>query len=125
MTEEGLKELSILFVDDESMQRMLMDKILSRSFKTVEMAEDGKSALEIYISKKDSYDLVITDFTMPGMNGWELIKKVKEINSEQKVAILTANDPKELSDDYGCHAPIIRKPFKRKEGIEALVKLFS
>ncbi|MCV6608924.1 MAG: response regulator [Campylobacterales bacterium] len=125
MTAEELKELSILFVDDESMQRMLMDKILSKSFKSVDMAEDGIKALEVYRENSNKYDLVITDFTMPKMNGWELVQSILDINPEQKIVILTANDPMELKEDYGCTANIIRKPFKRQEGITSLVELLS
>lgn len=123
MSEEDLKKLSVLFVDDESIQRMLMENILKRSFKDVSVAEDAKDALTQYETNK--FDLIITDFTMPKMNGCQLITEIKKQNDNQRCVILTANDPNELRDDFGCTAPIIRKPFKRTEGIASLVEILS
>jgi len=120
---EDLKNLKILFVDDEQIQRMLMENILKRNFKEVVIAKDGLDALEIF--QNENFDIVVTDFTMPEMNGWDLIKNIREIKKDQKCAILTGNEPEELKDYFQCDAPILRKPFKRVEGLNALLDILS
>lgn len=69
-------EKSILFVDDEgqilrSLNRLFLDKNYN-----IFLANDGESALKIIDTEK--IDLLITDIKMPYMNGYELLKKVKE-----------------------------------------------
>lgn len=123
MIKNDLKNLTVLFVDDESIQRVLMERMLSRIFNRVELAESGIEALEK--CKENSYDLIITDFTMPKMDGCQLIEKIFDTNREQKIVILTANDPNELIEDRSCDITILRKPFKRDEGVRALIELLS
>lgn len=81
--------MNILFVEDylelhESILRTL--KIL---FKNVDGAYDGAQAIELY--KKNQYDLVLSDISMPNVNGVELSKMIKEENSTQPIIILSAH----------------------------------
>ncbi len=66
----------ILLVDDSMTMLMSMEGVLKRAGFDVKTATDGNQALGLI----DSYapDLVITDLNMPGMNGIELIKKIKQ-----------------------------------------------
>lgn len=66
----------ILLVDDSMTMLMSMEGVLKRAGFDVKTATDGNQALELI----DSYapDLVITDLNMPGMDGIELIKKIKQ-----------------------------------------------
>ena len=87
------REYNVLFVDDEEDIRKVMSMLLKKFFKSVDIAENGEEVLKKYLQKE--YDIIITDFTMPKMNGVELIEKVKAINPNQKIIILSAHQDKE------------------------------
>jgi DNA-binding NtrC family response regulator len=78
----------ILIVDDEKIVRESLYHWFSDEGYYVNTAEDGETALKIFTNNK--YDLVIVDLKMPGMNGLELLKKIKEFDKETVVIIATA-----------------------------------
>ncbi len=80
----------ILIVDDDKSIRETLTNYLKRHNYDVFSAENGKIALEI--TKKKSPDLIITDVRMPIMDGIELLKNVKEIDSHIQVIIISAFD---------------------------------
>ena len=68
----------ILFVDDEEFQRKSMKDILMMLGYDVEVAKSGVEALEI--SQKEAFPLIITDLSMPEMDGAQLCKQIREMN---------------------------------------------
>ncbi len=82
-----MKEIKVLVVDDEATVRKTVEKILKREGFDVEGAVDGYDALSK--AKEKEFDLVITDINMPGMNGIDTIKGLKDINSNLKIIIMT------------------------------------
>ena len=92
-----LKELTtnmnILYVEDDSSIRETMTQYLRKLFLEVDVAFDGLEGLEYY--KKGKYDIVITDLSMPRMNGLDMLSKIKELNDEQAVLITTAHSESE------------------------------
>ncbi len=76
----------ILVVDDEPAVRTLVAKTLAACEYDVETAEDGPSALERL--KASSYDLLITDLKMPGMDGLSVVREVRR-QSDLPIIILT------------------------------------
>ena len=78
----------ILIVDDEKIIRESLSYILKKEGYEVEEAENGLVAHEMLL--KNSYDLVITDLEMPGMKGIDLLEKIKQINIQTSVIIITA-----------------------------------
>ena len=105
----------ILIVDDEDQMRDLLAKVLEKNGYQVTTAPDGGSALALL--EKESMDLVVTDVRMPGMDGMEALKAIKELNPDTGVIIMTAfgsidqavQAVKEGAHDY------ISKPFKIDE----------
>ncbi len=87
------KKIKVLYVEDEEETRNSMLLVLNNFFEHIDIAENGKEALEKFI--KNDYDLIITDITMPYMNGIDLMNKVKQLNPEVKVIILSAHNDKE------------------------------
>ncbi len=82
------EKLKILVVDDEKSQRDLVSGFLEKNCYQVTVAESGEDALEKY---QESYlSVVLVDMKMPGMNGIELIEKLKELNPFVQVIMLTA-----------------------------------
>ena len=78
----------ILVADDEESMRWVLSKALKRKGFTVDLAHDGRQALALI--QDNSYDLAILDIKMPGINGLDLLDKVRETKSDLLVVIMTA-----------------------------------
>lgn len=102
---------SVLVVDDEEMVRSTVTRLLSLNGHNVERASSGEEALRMF--RENDYDIVFTDFGMPEMTGAELAQKLKEINSDFPVILLTGytETDKAVQEVDG----ILTKPFKRDE----------
>jgi len=83
-----LKELTVLYVEDEPHVMEEITEILEIKIDKLYTAENGLEALEIY--RNNDIDIIITDIQMPIMNGLEMIEKIREINSSIPVIITTA-----------------------------------
>ncbi|MBC8434456.1 MAG: response regulator [Desulfobacterales bacterium] len=98
----------ILIVEDEKLPRNVLQKILIKLGYPVESAESAEKALKILESEK--IPLVITDLILPDMDGNELCKRIKKINSESVIYALSgqiaAFEPAKLEeigfDGYMC-----------------------
>jgi DNA-binding response OmpR family regulator len=105
---------AILVVDDERDIRELLGVLLERGGHDVRLAADGRAGLRAFHS--DPPDLVILDVTMPELDGWQTLERIRDL-SDVPVLMLTARSGElELvrglrggSDDY------VVKPFGRQE----------
>lgn len=84
-----LKSMNILVVDDSKENRRLMKILLSGVGANVALADSGYSAIEKIITK--SYDLVLLDIQMPGMDGYQTFKEIKERGFKKPIVALTAH----------------------------------
>jgi CheY-like chemotaxis protein/anti-sigma regulatory factor (Ser/Thr protein kinase) len=100
---------TILFVDDDEAIVNMTGQMLERLGYTVETKTNPSAALELFQSKPDAFDLVITDMTMPHMTGARLSEKLKNIRSDIPVIICTG------------HSPLIDEEKAKKMGIAAYV----
>ena len=111
---DGMENLKILVVDDESRMRKLVNDFLShKNFNVVEAA-DGEEALDIFFENKD-IALVILDVMMPKMDGWQVCKEIRQY-SKVPIIMLTAKDS-ERDELLGYELGIdeyITKPFSPK-----------
>lgn len=107
--------VKILIVDDEEMMRNLLTKILKRENYQILTAGDGQEAVELL--EKEPVDLIISDMKMPRMNGFELLKYVKENHPRIGIIIMTAyGDTYTVKDALILGADeYITKPFKSYE----------
>ena len=105
---------SVLVVDDDSDVRMLVVELLARAGYRVNEAPDGRTALRTLYHERP--DLVVLDVTMPELDGWRTLERIREV-SDVPVVMLTARGA-ELekvralrggADDY------VTKPFGRQE----------
>lgn len=78
----------ILVADDEESIRWVLSKALKQKGFSVDLAHDGRQALELI--KDNCYDLAILDIKMPGITGLDLLDKVRELNNDLLVVIMTA-----------------------------------
>lgn len=121
-----MKDMTILVVDDEKRMRTLIkDFLVVKDFKIIEAA-DGEEAIDIFEEKKDSIDLVILDVMMPKVDGWAVLRKIRQM-SKVPVIMLTARG-EEQDELFGFELGVdeyISKPFSLKilvARIEALLK---
>ena len=117
------KNYSILVVEDDKDLNNELVEITKLFFKKVDMAYDGEEALEKY--KSNFYDLVLTDITMPKMNGVSLSREIKILNSQQQVIVLSAHQ--EINYlieliDIGINQ-FVTKPFEQSELLYRLLKV--
>jgi len=78
----------ILVADDEESMRWVLSKALKRKGFSVDLAIDGRQALSMI--QDGSYDLAILDIKMPGINGLDLLDKIREQKKDLLVVIMTA-----------------------------------
>ena len=119
--------LSILTVDDQPVLCEILVEHLTEDWHTVEMAADGREALEMIRAKADHpYDLVITDKAMPHMNGEQLAAAIKAMSPGTRVILLTGYG---VSAD-GATLPanidmIVDKPVTRQALREAVARVMA
>ena len=82
------QNFSVLFVDDDEGICKSMNLYLQKFFKEVKITSNGHEGLEAY--REQMYDFIITDVSMPVMNGIEMVRHIKEINPDQNILIITA-----------------------------------
>ena len=76
--------MKILIVDDEAPLRELYALIIGREYNcTIIEAENGERGLQTFIN--EGADLIITDYSMPEMNGFEMIKAVRAISENVRI----------------------------------------
>lgn len=111
-----MKRPTILIVDDESYIREFLAQILSEHFQ-IAFAKDGKEALEMAKSAKPS--IIVLDVLMPGQNGIETCKKLREQRESEEIPIimLTAvNEPEQRIKAFNAGADdYLAKPFLPEE----------
>ena len=103
----------ILLVDDEPLILDTASEMLKMLGYTVFLAPTGQEAVSIYMEKHNVVDLVILDMILPGMNGAQILKLLKEINPDVRVILSSGysmqGDACEVMD-MGC-AGFIQKPY--------------
>ena len=82
---------TILFIDDEEPIRIMGKLMLKRLGYRVKTSRNSREALDLFQSKPDYFDLVITDMTMPGMTGVQLSEKLLEIRPDIPIIICTGH----------------------------------
>jgi len=85
----------LLVIDDEASTRNLLKLSLERDGYTVFTAEDGPGGLELFAKEKPS--IILMDIKMPGMDGIEVLKRVKEQGSDTEVIVVTGHGEMNLA----------------------------
>ncbi|MFT5662049.1 MAG: CheY-like chemotaxis protein [Sulfurimonas sp.] len=114
------KDITILYVEDNAGLRKNMSKFFSRVFDNVLFACDGEDGYKNFLVNRSQ--IVITDVNMPKSNGFQMIKKIKAIDLDVKIIILSAHDEKKhlhIAIDLGVFS-YLHKPAKLPELIQAL-----
>jgi signal transduction histidine kinase/CheY-like chemotaxis protein len=113
---------TVLVVDDEEPVRSVAALMLqSRGF-TIELANDGRDAVEKYRRDPARYALVLLDLTMPHMDGEETFRQLRQLNADVKVVLMSGYNQQEATGrftDKGL-AGFVQKPFETERVIAAV-----
>lgn len=125
-----MKKIKLLYAEDEKNTRENSIRyIQSRYNFEIYVADDGAQALDLY--KKYEPDILLTDITMPNMDGLELIKEVRKLSKQTQIIMLTAHsEQKKLLAAFDAYVvnylikPIDRQKLKKsiETALEALPK---
>jgi two-component system, cell cycle sensor histidine kinase and response regulator CckA len=108
---------TILLVEDEELVRDVTKRILKRAGYKVLTAINGKEALNLYANKRDKISLVILDLIMPEMGGKECLEKLREIDPDAKILIISGYCTTEIEREIteSGAAGFILKPYDFKQ----------
>jgi len=112
----------ILVVDDNNVFRIVVSKMLSRLGYEVSSADSGENGLRIFL--KNKFDVVLSDYEMPGMDGVALACIVKKSSPRTRVVIMTgAGKETVFSRKSTAVDEVISKPFTLVEIDETIQNL--
>lgn len=117
------KKYSILVIDDEIEILDMLSRFLNRNPNfSVQTFSNPVSALSS-INNNTKYDLVLLDIMMPQMNGLDVLEKLKDMNSDQKVIMMTAYSTldKVLKSHKIGATNYVMKPFSSLDSLEKKV----
>jgi len=121
---ERLRELKLLFVEDEEDLLQIICDALKKLQSNYLTATNGLEALEI-LEENPDIDAIITDINMPYMNGLDMIKKLKESGSTVPIIVMSAHTETEYSDkakELGVEKYLL-KPFDFIKFIELITSM--
>ena len=125
-----MNALTILVVDDEArMRKLIRDFLVQKNFNILE-AEDGEKALKVYNENKAKISLILLDVMMPKLDGWSVLRQIRQENKEVPIIMLTARG-EEQDELFGFELGVdeyIAKPFSPKvlvARVEAILKRTS
>ncbi len=109
---------NILVVEDNKINQVVTKKIIESNNYRCQVADDGYAALDMLT--RQQFDLILMDINMPGINGFETSRKIRELGLDTPIVALTAFEKAEIAEEAlsAGISDIIIKPFEP-------VKLFS
>jgi len=120
-----LNNFTLLYVEDNTIIQKIVKEILQTHFKEIYITDDGEKGLKLYQEKNP--DIVLADISMPNMNGLDMISNIKELNPNQKIALLTGyNSITYLNKAINMGVDkYILKPIDHKQMLDALEDIIS
>jgi two-component system chemotaxis response regulator CheY len=117
---------TVLLVDDAELVRVNLRKMLNKyGFEVIGEAEDGYMAVKRYQRLRP--DLVTTDITMPGMGGITAIEKIREVDPDAKIVVISAMGQLPIIRQAiaaGAKS-FINKPFTEEQVIQTLQAVWT
>ncbi|RXJ76119.1 hypothetical protein CRV03_10165 [Arcobacter sp. F155] len=123
MNKEILKDINVLYVEDEDDVREFTSKTISTIVNSVETARNGKEGLEKFQENKE-INLILTDINMPKMGGLEMCAEIRKIDNEVPIVITSAHsDPDFLKKAIDVKvSAYAMKPIDLYHLIESMIK---
>ena len=121
----NLKNKTVLIVDDDERNRFALSSYLDMLEMNVFTASDGESALNLLKTEK-SIDLILLDIMMPVMDGYEMLKKLRNDSSTRDIPVIAVTAKAMKGDDVKCieagATDYIPKPIDLKSFISKMEK---
>ena len=114
-----LKDLNILIVEDGEDIRDIMSATLGKIFNSTRTAVDGVDGLEKF--NENQPDLIISDIRMPNMSGNEMINKIKDINPDIPIIVVSGHG--RLIDKENKADIFLNKPIELDKLVESIYSL--
>jgi PAS domain S-box-containing protein len=117
------KNLKLLYVEDNQLAREATLAVFEEFFEEVIVGVDGQDGFEQYT--KESVDMIITDINMPRLNGLEMTKKIRELDKDIPILVLSAYNESGFFMDsikLGVDGYLL-KPIDLSQFVEALKKI--
>jgi signal transduction histidine kinase/CheY-like chemotaxis protein len=115
------ESLRLLVVDDDPLVRAVIVRPLEEAGHNVDAVSDGQTALAAISQRR--FDLVITDYAMPGMDGAELIRRAREVRPDSRFLIVTGHADSESVLGAAGETPILKKPFDAAQLVSLVAAL--
>jgi len=118
-----MRSLEILVVDDEQSICLLLRDVLARFGHQVTTCQDSTAALEIADERK--FDLIFLDIRMPGMNGLDALKKLRDVQSTAKFVMITGFAKDDIIQESlrSGASTCLCKPFRLSQVVEVLKEM--
>jgi two-component system, cell cycle response regulator CpdR len=115
----------ILLAEDDDSLRSFLTLNLKRAGHDVEAFEDGDSAWTAL--ERSSYDLMLTDIVMPGLDGIELARRAAELDPAMKIVFITGFAAVALSQTAAApaKAKVLSKPFHLKDLVAEVERVIA
>lgn len=125
--EVGMTAPTILVVDDENTVRHVVGRMLRAGGFALLEATDGREALQVVQQREHPPDLILTDVVMPLLNGGELAARVRTIQPDQRVLLMSAYALEDLRQRglYPEELPFVQKPFTADQLVRAVRSALS
>ncbi|MFH2092338.1 MAG: transporter substrate-binding domain-containing protein [Pseudomonadota bacterium] len=107
----------VLLVEDQDQIRQIAATRLENLGFSVIAAADGTQALNLFRQRQDEISCVITDLTMPGMDGWELISGLRRIQTDLPIILVSGYEEVQAMNHEGSEKPhaFLHKPYTQDE----------
>lgn len=120
--EETPRRYNALVVEDDPAIRRLVEKLLVRNEIDIDSVSDGHAAMERL--QTQHYSVVLLDLMIPGVNGFEIIERMKQLGIRTPVAVVSAVSQQALTKlDLDVVKLVISKPFDVDEFTKAVLAL--
>lgn len=114
----------VVVVEDDAITRVNICDFLRQEGFEVEQIPDGMRALERF--KNETFDLILTDFRMPGMDGLKLVQRIRSVSPSTPVIIMTGTTSlNERRAQSAGAADFIRKPLELEKLVDKIRKLLK
>jgi CheY-like chemotaxis protein len=113
----------LIVVEDDDGVRVLVEELLLDRGYNVITAQNGAEGLD-RIQSEPRLTLVITDIRMPGIDGWELARRAREMRADIKVLYITGYPGEQRPNDVPP-GPLLRKPWRAGEFYNCIEQLIG
>lgn len=114
--------MNVLVVDDDAITRRMVSHVLCKHGATVTAVESSANALSAI--RDQDFEVIVTDWNMPGLSGVELCRRIRSLGEELRVVMLTAqasHEDRVAAEQAGVDA-FVAKPFQASDLAECVLQ---